>query len=278
MKPKIKRAFLDTEDGQIFYQTAGEGDPLLLLHMTPRSSDEFRELIPLVAEHRFTIAMDLMGVGNSDPPPRVYSIADYAQTAIALLDELGIHTCSIFGSMTGGYIAGELAATNPDRVQKLILCNLPRFDAEDQERLLRYDSRGFQIAEDGQHLMQRWRSRVNYLGTGELNHRCVLDDLKCFGRPLYPGVAVANYCLSAPERFQLIQCPTLILSGTRALEPLEKFGLAKPKNQAWLESVIPHSQEIDISGGTMWMVNQMAEEIAQVVIDFLERQQVTDVN
>ncbi len=43
MFPRIKRAFLDTEDGQIHYRTGGEGKPLLLLHMNPRSSDEFRE-------------------------------------------------------------------------------------------------------------------------------------------------------------------------------------------------------------------------------------------
>ena len=39
---KIKRAFLDTEDGQIHYRIGGEGEPLLLLHMNPRSSDEYR--------------------------------------------------------------------------------------------------------------------------------------------------------------------------------------------------------------------------------------------
>jgi hypothetical protein len=36
MNPKIKRAFLDTEDGQILYRIGGEGEPLLLLHMNPR--------------------------------------------------------------------------------------------------------------------------------------------------------------------------------------------------------------------------------------------------
>ena len=31
MKHKIKRAFLDTEDGQIHYRIGGEGEPLLLI-------------------------------------------------------------------------------------------------------------------------------------------------------------------------------------------------------------------------------------------------------
>ena len=86
MKQQIKRAFLDTEDGQILYRIGGEGDPLLLLHMNPRSSDEFRELMPIFAQNRQVMAMDLMGFGDSDKPPRMYTIADYAKTAIALLE------------------------------------------------------------------------------------------------------------------------------------------------------------------------------------------------
>ncbi|MEO0687146.1 MAG: alpha/beta hydrolase, partial [Cyanobacteria bacterium J06649_11] len=50
MSKKIKRAFLDTEDGQIHYRIGGEGEALLLLHMNPRSSDEYRELMPILAD------------------------------------------------------------------------------------------------------------------------------------------------------------------------------------------------------------------------------------
>jgi hypothetical protein len=35
---RVKRAFLDTEDGQILYRIAGEGEALVLLHMNPRST------------------------------------------------------------------------------------------------------------------------------------------------------------------------------------------------------------------------------------------------
>lgn len=134
MKLQVKRAYLDTEDGQILYRIAGEGEPILLLHMVPRSSDEFRELIPILAEKRQVIAMDLMGLGDSDKPPREYSVADYVKNVIELWDNLGIEKSHVLGSVTGGYIAGELAATYPERVNKLILCNVHGFDAEEQEK------------------------------------------------------------------------------------------------------------------------------------------------
>ncbi len=269
MNQSIKRAFLDTEDGQILYRIGGEGKPLLLLHMTPRSSDEFREVMPILAQRHQVIAMDLIGLGDSDKPPRKYSMQDYAQTVIALWDHLGIKKSSILGSLTGGYIAGEVAAAYPERVEKLILCNVVGFDKDETDKIGQRYAQGYQIKEDGSHLMQRWLARVNYLGEGELNHRCMLEDLKCFGSPIHTGMAVANYCLDAPERFRLINCPTLVLSGENSLEPLEKAGLAKAKNQFWLSEAIPHSKKVEVPGGTLWMVNQKPEEISTIILDFL---------
>ena len=270
MEAAIKRSFLDFEGRQIHYRIAGEGDPILLLHMTPRSSDEFRELMPFLAQNRCAIAMDLMGLGDSDPPPHIYSVADYAKTAIALWDELGIQKSSILGNLTGSYIAGEIAAAYSERVEKLILCNVFGFDKEGKEQILKRYSEGFSIEDDGSHLLKRWLARINYVGTGQLNHRCVIDDLKCFGSPVYTGLAVANYCLTVKERFQSIQCPTLILSGEKALEPLENSGLTSSDSQLCLPEIIPQSQSLELLGGTLWMMNQRPEEVSQIIINFLE--------
>jgi pimeloyl-ACP methyl ester carboxylesterase len=109
MNKPIKRAFLDTEDGQILYRIAGKGEPLLLLHQNPRSSDEFLELMSIFAQTRRVIAMDFLGLGDSDKPPRMYSTEDYAKTVIALLEELGISSTSILGNHTGAFVAGEVA-------------------------------------------------------------------------------------------------------------------------------------------------------------------------
>ncbi|MBD0266361.1 MAG: alpha/beta fold hydrolase, partial [Tolypothrix sp. Co-bin9] len=116
MNKLIKREFLDTEDGQILYRIGGEGKPLLLLHQNPRSSDEFVELMSILAKTRRVIAMDFLGLGDSDKPPRLYSIQDYAKTVIALLDELGISSTSILGNHTGAFVAGEVAVAYPQRV------------------------------------------------------------------------------------------------------------------------------------------------------------------
>ena len=270
MSKPIKRAFLDTEDGQIHYRIGGEGEPLLLLHMNPRSSDEYRELMPILAQKYRVMAMDLMGFGDSDKPPRLYSVADYAKTVIALFDELGIEKANILGNHTGAFVSGEVAVAYPDRVNKLILGNVAGFGEAGKTDLMRRFKEGFVIKEDGSHLMERWLARARYVGSAELNHRWVLDDLKCFGYPLYAVWAVGNYCTEAAERFSSIKCPTLILWGIDDVEEFERLGLALAKDRYFLSQAIPHGKVVEFPGGTICMMNQIYEEIAKAVIEFLD--------
>jgi hypothetical protein len=47
MPVPILRSFADTPEGQIHYAMAGKGKPVLLLHQTPRSWDEYRAVLPI---------------------------------------------------------------------------------------------------------------------------------------------------------------------------------------------------------------------------------------
>jgi pimeloyl-ACP methyl ester carboxylesterase len=270
MSKAIKRAFLDTEDGQIHYRIGGEGEALLLLHMNPRSSDEYRELMPILAQKYRVIAMDFMGFGDSDKPPRLYSVADYAKTVIALFDELGIKKANILGNHTGAFVSGEVTVAYPERVNKLILCNVAGFGEAGKVDLMRRFKEGFIIKEDGSHLMERWLARVRYVGSAELNHRWVLDDLKCFGYPLYAVWAVGNYCIDAAQRFSSIKCPTLILWGIDDMEEFERLGLALARARYFLSQAIPHGKVVEFSNGTICMMNQIPEDVAKVVVEFLD--------
>ena len=58
--------YAQAPQGQLHYRDAGSGDPILLLHQTPRSLDEFAELQPLLARNHRVIAMDMVGFGGSD--------------------------------------------------------------------------------------------------------------------------------------------------------------------------------------------------------------------
>ena len=129
----MRRAFADTPGGQIHYRTAGSGRPVLLLHQTPRSSDEYRDVIPLLARDFRAIAMDTIGYGDSYRPAWTCGIEDYAAGARDLLDALGVARAAVVGHHTGAVIAMELAAAWPERVERLVLSASPYIDAAERE-------------------------------------------------------------------------------------------------------------------------------------------------
>ncbi len=109
---------------KIYYETVGEGRPLLMVHGWGGSSKSLRQLAHLTTENgkRKTILVDLPGFGQSQNPPPSWGTGEYANTILALLDELNIDKIDYFGHSFGGSLGIYLAA-NTNRIHKLILCN-----------------------------------------------------------------------------------------------------------------------------------------------------------
>ena len=268
----MRRAFLDTPEGQVHYATEGDGEPLLLLHQTSRSRDEFRELVPLLAKSRRLIAIDTIGFGDSYKPDGMPSIEDFARTAIRLLDTLGVEKTSILGIHTGSLTSVELAAAYPERVNKMVLYSPPYMD-EEVGRAFRGAMPGlfgWKVEEDGSHLQHIWnffQGRARDQGWGdvppELVNRLVLDTLKCGEGYLEIGrTAVASYTNMA-DRLKMVQCPTLIVLGTNNLLELTT------ENKAMAGDLIPGSKVVEIEGGTFVIMNQIPERYAQLALEFL---------
>ena len=126
----VERRFITTPLGRIHVAIAGTGFPVLLLHQTPRSWDEYRDVLPLLGRDFRAIAMDTLGFGDSDVPAGDPSIELWAQGAFALLDALELPRAAIVGHHTGAVIAVEMAASAPARVSALVLSACPFVDAE----------------------------------------------------------------------------------------------------------------------------------------------------
>ena len=102
---------------------ASENDPLPLvfLHGSPGSADDFRRLAPRLAERRRVIAPDLPGFGASEHRVDDYSIRAHAEATLVLLDELGVERFHALGFSMGGGPALHMADDAPDRVASLVL-------------------------------------------------------------------------------------------------------------------------------------------------------------
>ncbi len=100
---------------------AGEGNPLVLLHGLPGSSEAWRQVLaPLAAGHR-VIAPDLPGCGRSDKPHTGYEVGRLAGHMLDLLDALGLEQVNLVGHSLGGHVALTMALDQPERVRSLAL-------------------------------------------------------------------------------------------------------------------------------------------------------------
>ena len=136
-----QRGLVRTPWGHVHYVLAGQLDevggarqhsvgrrlvPLILLHMSPRSSDEYFEAMPYLGggsgggttsggDGRLRVAIDLLGYGHSDAPSTTLTTEQVAQTVLNVVDWLRIScfavACSLTSCNVGVALAGALDAS-----------------------------------------------------------------------------------------------------------------------------------------------------------------------
>jgi pimeloyl-ACP methyl ester carboxylesterase len=112
--------------GRVAYRETGSGDPLLFIHGWPVSSLTWRKVIPALAPSYRCIAVDLMGIGESQNGlDGDFSMPAQARMLAAFLDALELPSATLIAHDSGATIARILAADQPQRVPRLIL-----FDTE----------------------------------------------------------------------------------------------------------------------------------------------------
>src|SRR5580698_7995839 len=113
--------FVENQGARLYWDEQGSGEPLLLIMGLSYPSYMWHRSRPVLAQTYRTIALDNRGVGQSDVPPGVYSIALMASDAAAVLDAAKVQIAHVFGVSMGGMIAQEFALQYPKRVRSLIL-------------------------------------------------------------------------------------------------------------------------------------------------------------
>lgn len=97
--------------------------PILVLHGWGAHIEAIEPILAGLADVAEVIALDMPGFGASKPPSRTWDADDYSQFVQAFLDEQGITRCHVVGHSFGGRVAICLAAEQPDRVGRLLLCD-----------------------------------------------------------------------------------------------------------------------------------------------------------
>jgi pimeloyl-ACP methyl ester carboxylesterase len=103
----------------------GDGPPLLLVHGWPQNWYAWRYLMPQLARHFTVIAVDQRGIGLTEKPRDGYDSATLARDLVALMDVLGHERFAVVGHDTGYIIGYALAADHRDRVDRLVVAEIP---------------------------------------------------------------------------------------------------------------------------------------------------------
>jgi pimeloyl-ACP methyl ester carboxylesterase len=104
-----------------YYEVHGQREPLLLLHGGLGSIDMFGPVLPLLAQGRQVIGVDLHGHGRTALGDRPISLIDMGDDMATVLRALGHQQVDVMGYSMGGGVAFQLAVQHPELVRRLVL-------------------------------------------------------------------------------------------------------------------------------------------------------------
>jgi pimeloyl-ACP methyl ester carboxylesterase len=122
---------------QMYYETHGEGQPLVLLHGFSGSGEAWRRFVPELSKQYQLIIPDLRGHGRSTNPTRQFTHRQSARDVYALLDRLGIQKFRGMGISTGGMTLIHMATQQPARVEAMVLIGATIYFPEPAREIMR---------------------------------------------------------------------------------------------------------------------------------------------
>ena len=108
-------------DAELYYESHGEGPPLMLVSGLNGVSAFWAQQVPALARDFRVIVHDHRGTGQSTHSRIAYSVDQMAGDVLKLMDKLGIEAAHVAGHSTGGAIGQILAEDQPARVKSLVL-------------------------------------------------------------------------------------------------------------------------------------------------------------
>lgn len=110
-------------DADIFYEVAGSGPPVVLLHPFPAHHEFWLPVAGLLSSRYRLIMPDLRGHGESALGNGPATMEKHAGDVARVMSDAGVDRAPIVGVSIGGYTIFEFWRRFRDRVSALVLCN-----------------------------------------------------------------------------------------------------------------------------------------------------------
>jgi haloalkane dehalogenase len=113
--------FVDVLGSQMAYVEAGEGDPILFLHGNPTSKYLWRNVMPWMEGQGRVVALDLIGMGESDKPDIGYTFAEHSEYLDGFIEALDLQNITLVIHDWGSGLGLDYAARHPENVKGIAM-------------------------------------------------------------------------------------------------------------------------------------------------------------
>jgi pimeloyl-ACP methyl ester carboxylesterase len=258
---------IETNGTPLYWETAGSGEPVLLVMGLGMPATGWWRTIPVLAKRFRVLAFDNRGSGRSGKPRGPYSLAQLVADALAVLDAAEEESAHVYGISLGGMIAQELALQAPARVRSLVLgattAGGPDHVLPDAETVAFLQRRGSMPPEEGV-----WASIPYMYGPATLEHAAVriAEDVEqrlrfIPDRDGYLAQLAAAWQHDTTDRLDEISIRTLVLHGTADR-------IVPVANGRRLADLVPAARLHELDGaGHLYMTDAPAAD--ELVVSFL---------
>jgi 3-oxoadipate enol-lactonase len=114
---------ITSADAEIFYDVAGSGRPVVLLHPFPVNHEFWLPVVQMLSPQYRLIRPDLRGHGASSLGDGAATMQKHAADVARVMDATGVERAPVVGVSIGGYAIFEFWRKFRERVSSLVLCN-----------------------------------------------------------------------------------------------------------------------------------------------------------
>ncbi len=275
----MQSGYVQVEDGRLYYEVAGEGPPLVMIHAGFLDSRMWDDQFILFSHNFRAIRYDVRGFGKSDVARTGFS--DFRDLR-DLLSHLKVARAFLLGVSNGGRIALDFAVEFPDMVEALVLVapgvSGGKASGPEEERLWEDLDRKMKPQEDAirenrvadavEMDVNAWASaqtpasRQRLLEIARDNFHVLVEN---------PWKLQVSPDPRAFQRLGEIRAPTLFIVGDYDVAP--QILLVDH-----IHSLIPGSKKVLIRGADHIVNMSKPEEFNKTVLEFLNSQKVVITN
>ena len=256
-------------------RTGGQGPPLLLIHGFTGRGLDWAPFLPALRRGTTTIAIDLLGHGDSDSPPEParHAIERQAADLAAILRRLGAAPADVVGYSLGARVALRMAVASAGVVRRLMLESPSAGLADARDRAARreadeelarlLDERGIEA------FLERWENLPLFDAERRLppDIGARLHAMRLTNRPegLAASLRGAGQGSMEPlqRRLARVKAPTLVVTGA-----LDEVG--RPRAEA-LAAAIPEAWVAIVEGVGHAPHREDPDTFAALLLDFVAR-------